>query len=134
MAIVKANYTRSRAKIKATLRYITHRPGREGERLTRAPFGHNGEMSKEDAYKLIDAQKGMTYFRLVFNFDPKREDSRRDLDLRSLTKQAMLTLQERLQRRIHFIGVEHNDHTPLRHVHVIAIVKLRRGEDRKSVV
>jgi len=33
MAIVKASYTRSRSKIKAALRYIVHRPGREGERL-----------------------------------------------------------------------------------------------------
>lgn len=128
MAIVKANYTRSKAKIKATLRYITHRPGRGDEKITRTLFGHDGDMNKEEAYELIDAQKGTAYFRLVLNFDPKREDIRRDLDLRSITKQTILALEERLQRQIGFIAVEHNEHSPLRHIHAIAIVKLSKGE------
>jgi hypothetical protein len=128
MAILKVNYTRSRAKMKATLRYIAHRPGREGERLTRVLFGHEGEMSKEEAYQMIDAEKGMTYFRIVLNFDPRKEDRRRDLDLRSITRQTILALEERLQRTIRFIAVEHNDHTALRHIHAIALIKLGRGE------
>jgi hypothetical protein len=128
MAIVKVNYTRSKAKIKATIRYNAHRPGRGDEKITRTLFGYDGDLSKEEAYELIDAQKGMTYFRLVLNFDPKLEDSRRDLDLRSITKQTILALEERLQRQIGFIAVEHNDHSPLRHIHAIAIVKLGRGE------
>jgi hypothetical protein len=127
MAIIKGNYTKSSAKIKASLRYIAHRPGREGERMTRVLFGHDGEMSKEQAYQLIDSQKA-TYFRLVLNFDPKREDTRRDLDLRSITKQTILTLEDRLQREVGFIAVEHNDHTPLRHIHAIALVKLKYRE------
>src|SRR5919198_858474 len=32
------------------------------------------------------------------------------------------------QRHIGFIAVEHNDHSPLRHIHAIAIVKLGKGE------
>src|SRR5262250_2793815 len=98
MAIVKSNYTRSRNKIKATLRYITHRPGRGGERLTRTLFGHDGEMSKEEAYRLIDAHKGMTYFRVVLNFDPRREDNRKDLNLRDITRHTIRAFEERLQR------------------------------------
>jgi hypothetical protein len=128
VAIVKANYTRSRGKAKAILRYITHRPGREGERITRVLFGHDGERSKQAAYQMMDAQKGMTYFHIKLNFHPKREDTRRDLDLRSITKQTIRALEERLQRRIGFIAAEHTDHSPLRHIHAIAIIKLRRGE------
>jgi len=128
MAIVKANFTRSRSKIKAALRYIIHRPGRAGERLTRVLFGQNGEMSKEEAYHLIDAQKGMTYFHLKLNFHPQREDRRRDLNLRDITKQTIATLEERLHRTIRFLAVEHNDHTKLRHIHAIVLVKLARGE------
>jgi hypothetical protein len=128
MAIVKSNFTRSRNKIKATLRYITHRPGRAGEKMTRTLFGFDGEMSKQEAYQMIDAQKGVTYFRVVFNFDAKREDTRKDLNLRDITKQAILALEERLQRTIRFLAVEHNDHSPLRHIHAIVMMKLARGE------
>jgi hypothetical protein len=128
MAIVKASFTRSRAKIKATLRYIVHRPGREGERLTRTLFDWRGEPTKAEAYQRIDADKGMTFFHLKINFHPKREDTRKDLDLRAITRQTMATLEERLNRQIRFLAVEHNDHTELRHIHAIVMIKLRRGE------
>jgi hypothetical protein len=110
------------------LRYITHRPEREGERITRLLFGHDGERSKLDAYQMIDAQKSMTYFHIKLNFHPKREDTRRDLDLGSITTQTIRALEERLQRRIGFIAAEHTDHSPLRHIHAIAMIKLKRGE------
>src|SRR5688500_18674466 len=129
MAIVRAHYTRSRSKIKATLRYIIHRPGREGERLTRELFGNFEEaISKDDAYRLIDAQRGMTFFHVKINFHPIREDRRKDLDLRDLTRQSMVALEKRLQRTIRFLAVEHNDHTELRHIHALVLVKLSRGE------
>jgi hypothetical protein len=112
------------------VKYMAHRPGREGERVTRALFGHDGERRKLEAYQMIDAQKGMTYFRFVFNFDPKREDSRRDLDLRAITRQTIRALEDRLQRQIGFIAVEHNDHgkNQLRHIHAILPIKLAKGE------
>ena len=128
MAIVKANYTRSRGKAKAMLRYITHRPEQEGEKITRTLFGPDGERRKAEFYQMIDAQKGMTYFHIKINFHPKREDTRRDLDLRSITKHTMRALEERLNRRIGFIAAEHTDHSPLRHIHAIAMIKLKRGE------
>src|SRR5688572_10032544 len=129
MAIVRAHYTRSRSKIKATLRYIVHRPGREGERLTRELFGSFEEaISKEDAYRLIDAQRGMTFFHVKLNFHPTREDRRKDLNLRDITRQSMVALEKRLQRPIRFLAVEHNDHTALRHIHALVLVKLSRGE------
>ena len=129
MAIVKASFTRSGENIKKTLYYIVHRPGREGEKLTRELFGHTAEsIRKEDAYRFINAGGGMTYFHLKINFHPKQEDTRKDLNLRDITRQTISALEERLQRTIPFLAVEHNDHTPLRHVHAIILVKLRRGE------
>src|SRR5687767_11020688 len=129
MAIVKAYFTRSSAKIKKTLNYIVHRPGREGEKLTRELFGHTAEaIRKEDAYRRIDAEAGMTFFHLKLNFHPEQEDTRKDLNLRDITRQSIAALEKRLQRTIPFLAVEHNDHTPLRHIHAILLVKLRRGE------
>ena len=60
---------------------------------------------------MIDAQKGMTYFHIELNFDPKREDKNRDLDLRAITKQTIRALEDRLQRQIGFIAAEHTDHS-----------------------
>jgi hypothetical protein len=55
MAIVRAtSYTRKIAGAKATIRYITHRPGREGERLTRELFGRNGRMKKSADYSVSE--------------------------------------------------------------------------------
>jgi hypothetical protein len=129
MAIVKAYFTRSSGKIKKTLHYIVHRPGREGEKLNRELFGHTEESIRmEDAYRRLTAGEGMTFFHLKINFHPQREDTRKDLNLRDITRQSMMALEERLQRPIRFLAVEHNDHTPLRHIHAIVLVKLGRGE------
>ena len=128
MAIVKAHFTRSSGKIKKTLNYIVHRPGREGEKLNRELFGDIEEtIEKEDAYRFIEA-RGMTFFHLKLNFHPTQEDTRKDLNLRDITRQSIAALEERLQRTIRFLAVEHNDHTDLRHIHAIMRVKLRRGE------
>jgi len=60
MAIVKASFTRSSGKIKKTLHYIVHRPGREGEKRNRELFGNWEEsIQKADAYRLINTP-GMT--------------------------------------------------------------------------
>lgn len=129
MAIVKASFTRSSEKIKKTLNYIVHRPGKEGEKLNRELFGNFEEsIRKEDAYRDIDLQPGMTYFHLKINFHPEREDTRKDLNLRDITRQSMMVLEKRIQRPIHFLAVKHNDHTPLRHIHALVLVKLNRGE------
>jgi hypothetical protein len=129
MAIVKAYFTRSSEKIMKTLNYIVHRPGKEGEKLNRELFGDLEEsIRKEDAYGRLVAGQGMTFFHLKFNFHPEREDTRKDLNLRDITRQSIMALEERLQRPIRFLAVEHNDHTDLRHIHAIMLVKLRKGE------
>src|SRR3954462_5223165 len=41
------------ARVKASLRYITHRPGKDKERMYRELFGHDGVMDKDQAYRII---------------------------------------------------------------------------------
>lgn len=128
MAVVKTNYVKrgkgEKARAKATIRYIMHRPGKEGERITRRLFGFDGVMEKQQAYRMIDAaKKGTIFFRFVISPDPKREDSRRDLDLWALTTQTILRLEERLQKRLQFVAAEHADHRPHRHIHAVVLIE-----------
>src|SRR3954453_8339968 len=79
VAIVKVSYTKARSRIKASVRYIQHPPGQDGERLSRQLFGVDGALTRDEAYELIDqAEKGTTFFRLVISPDPRREDAGRD--------------------------------------------------------
>jgi len=129
MAIVKASFTRASEKVKKILNYIVHRPGREGEELNRELFGDWEEsIQKAEAYRRINASAGMTYFHVKLNFHAIQEDTWKDLNLRDITRQTITVLEERFQRTIRFLAVEHNDHTPLRHIHAIVFVKLGRGE------
>jgi hypothetical protein len=137
MAIVKNNYVkRGRGQIdrvKASLRYITHRPGKDKERMYRELFGHDGVMDKQQAYRMFDeAQKGTIFFRLVISPDPKREDTFRDLHMREIAKKTIQHLEEKLnlQGEIQFVAAIHNDHTWIRHIHAIALVpkKLTKEE------
>src|SRR5260221_831108 len=123
MAIVKATYTKQSAGAKASIRYIEHRPGKDGEKITRTLFGSDGLMGRWQAYRMIDtAEKGSIFFRFVMSPDPKKEDTRKDLHLREITEQTMHTLEERLHKQIAWVAAEHNDHAPHRHVHIVAVV------------
>src|ERR1700686_2992229 len=123
MAIVKATYTKSSAGAKAGVRYIEHRPGKDGEKITRTLFGIDGLMGRWQANRMIDeAQKGSIFFRFVISPDPKQEDTGKDLFLREITEKTMLSLEERLQKQVQWVAAEHDDHAPHRHVHVVAIV------------
>jgi hypothetical protein len=126
MAIVKATYTRSKGGAKAAIRYIQHRPGRDGEKATRELFGADGVVDRQEVYRMIDdAGKGSVFFRIVISPDPEREDTYQDLSLREITSQTLLNLGERVQKDVPYVAVEHNDHAPHRHVHVLALVKGR---------
>ena len=126
MAIVKATYTKSSGAAKAAIRYIEHRPGREGEKVKRELYSSDGSMERGEAYQMIDdAEKGTVYFRIVISPDPKTEDIYKDLSLSEITAQTMLHLEERVQKDIPYVAVEHDDHAPHRHVHVLAYVKGR---------
>ncbi len=123
MAIVKATYTKSSRGAKASIRYIEHRRGAEGVKVTRSLFGIDGLMGRWQAYRMIDeAEKGSIFFRFVISPDPKQEDNKRDLHLREVTEKTMLSLEDRLHKQVQWVAAEHDDHAPHRHVHVIAVV------------
>ena len=130
--IVKANYCKKdggeKGRAKATLRYITHRRDREGEKVSRDLFGFDGMLSKQTAYRMIDEapRKGRYYYRVIISPDPRREDRYKDLDLRTLTIATMLKLEERYGKPIQFIAAIHDDHSPHRHVHTLVILNGRR--------
>jgi rubrerythrin len=131
MAIVKSNYVKrgkgERGRAKATVRYNTHRRDRDNQTVTRKLFGFDGELTKEQAYRMIDeAQKGTIFYRFVLSPDPKREDRYKDLSLSDITIHTMLKLEERLGRQVQFCATEHTDHSPHRHVHVLALVGGRK--------
>src|SRR5215471_19905850 len=111
MAIVKATYTKSKAGAKASIRYIEHRLGKEGEKITRTLFNSDGLMGRWQAYRMIDeAEKGSIFFRFVISPDPQLEDTNKDLHLRDATEKTMQRLEERLNKEVHWVAAEHNDH------------------------
>ncbi len=97
--------------------------GKENEYHTRSLFGSDGLMGKHDAYRMIDsAGEGSVFFRIIISPDPKGEDTQKDLRLWEITEHTMQTLEERIHKQVAWAASEHNDHTPNRHVHVLAIV------------
>jgi hypothetical protein len=75
MAVVKATYTRARGAAKANIRYIQHRKGLAGHKLTRELFGAEGSLERAEAYRMIDAaQMGTVFFRLIIS-PPQLADS-----------------------------------------------------------
>jgi hypothetical protein len=134
-AVIITSYTRIKKEAKRTIKYMAHRCGKEKQKTVRQIFGIDGVLEKYHAYQMIDeSQKGTVFFRIVISPDPKKEDTRRDLYLGQITEQTMLTLEERLQKHIEFAAVEHNDHTDIRHVHLLACVKARiEKQDLKAL-
>jgi predicted Zn-ribbon and HTH transcriptional regulator len=126
MAIVKAKYIRGKSRIKAHLRYITHRRGEDGERITRPLFGRDGALSKQQIYDMIDAAKrGAVFHKFVINCHPVKEDTRKDLNLWELTRKTLETIKTQFGDSVPFVATIHDDHTLLRHVHGFFIVKGR---------
>lgn len=123
MALVKATYTKHQEGAKAAIGYIQHRPGKDKAKITRELFGSDGRMSKKEALTMIDhAPHGTRFFRIVISPDPQAEDAHHDLHLREITQRTMHTLEERLDQTVSWVAVEHADHAPHRHVHVVALV------------
>ena len=125
MAVVRANYVKrnenERATAKANIRYIQERPGRDKEKLTRSLFGAAGFLGRYEAYQLIkDAPTGTYFYRLKLSPDPAGEDTRRDLNMQKLTRTMMRSLEKRLKTAIPWAAALHDDHTTIRHVHILA--------------
>ncbi len=131
-AIIKATYTKARGAAKANIRYIQHRKGKDGHRLTRELFGAEGGMERQEAYRMIDdAEKGTVFFRIVIS-PPQDTHS---LSLREITAQTMLHLEERLGKPCPYIATAHAaDHTPYQHVHCLALVRGRLGREDLSAL
>ena len=130
MAIVRANYVKrgknERKGAKANIRYIQERPGRDKEKLTRTLFGAAGSMGRYEAYQFInDAPKGTYFYRLKLSPDPAKEDTKRDLHMQKLTRQMMQGLEARLKTAIPWAGALHDDHTDIRHVHILTAIPRR---------
>jgi hypothetical protein len=126
MAVITAKFTRERGIVKAGVRYIQHRTGREGQKLKRELFGIDGVMKRQQAYQLIDdAEKGTVFFHIVISPHPEKEDIEKDLHLQEITRQTMLTLEEQLKKEVPYVAAEHDDHTDHRHVHLFAVVRGR---------
>jgi hypothetical protein len=135
VAIVKAKYTKSTGGAKASIRYIQHRPGKDGTKINRTLFGIDGAMGRWQAYRMIDAaEKGSVFFRFVISPDPKQEDTQHDLRLREVTEKTMDTLEERIHKQVSWVAAVHADHAPHRHVHVLAVVAGRlNAQDFESL-
>src|ERR671919_384323 len=135
MAIVKNKYIRGKSRIKAHLRYITHRRGMEGERMTRPLFGNDGALSKLQIYDMIDATKrGAVFHKFVFNFHPVKEDTRKDLNLWEITRKTLDQIKTKFGDSVPFVATIHDDHTALRHVHGFFMVDGRLSKEEFSKV
>ena len=116
-----------RVTAKANIRYIQERPGRDKEKLTRPLFNNAGVLGRHEAYQFIDEEgrKGRFFYRLKLSPDPVKEDTKRDLNMQKLTRQMMQSLEKRLKTTIPWAGALHDDHTDIRHVHILAAIPRR---------
>ena len=131
MAVVKANYVKKgrseRVTAKANIRYIQERPGRDKEKLTRPLFNSVGPIGRLETYQFIDemAKQERYFYRFKLSPDPSKEDIKRDLNMQKLTRQMMQRLEKRLKTTIPWAGALHDDHTDIRHVHILAAIPRR---------
>jgi hypothetical protein len=129
MAVVKINFVKKgageRSGAKANIKYIQYRRGRDGAKIKRTLFGVGGEMERYEAYELINqAAEGSTFFRVKISPDPKKEDTGRDLLMREITART-LDIEESIGRPIAWVAAIHDDHTQIRHIHVLAVTTAR---------
>src|SRR5436305_5495344 len=130
ITILKVKYTRTGAVAKRNIRYIQNRPGKDGEKIIRTLYTWDGKIERRDAYELIDeAAPGSYFFRLVISPDPMKEDTNRDIYLRTVLEQTMRGLEDRIGTSIHWIAANHQDHAPQRHTHVLAILPRKLTRD-----
>ena len=71
-------------------------------------------------------RRGTIFYRIVLSPAPKQEDRYKDLNLRDLTLDTMLKLEERLGKPVQFVATLHDDHAPHRHVHTLVLVQGKR--------
>ncbi len=135
MAIFKATYTNKAAAAKGNIRYIENRPGKDRAKIIRDLWGIDGKMERLEAYQMIDeAEKGSLFYRLVINLDAEKEDTHKDVYIRDVAEQTILGLENRFGQPVQWVAATHADHTPLRHVHILAILPKRlQVQDLKAL-
>jgi len=129
MAVVRLNFVKKgkseRKMAKANIKYIEHRKGKDGAIIRRTLFTASGQVTRLQAYEMIDAsEEGSTFFRVKICPDPVKEDTSEDLLLREITEKTM-DIEEKLGKPITWVAAIHDDHTDKRHVHVLAVTKAR---------
>jgi hypothetical protein len=129
MAVVRINFVKKNARervgAKENIKYIQHRAGKDGAKMSRKLFGVGGEMSRQQAYEMVDnASEGSTFFRIKISPDPKIEDAGHDLLMREITART-LAIEERIGMPVAWVAAIHDDHTLIRHIHVLAVAKAR---------
>src|SRR5512132_3458610 len=127
MAVLKAKFVKRGAgdkqRAKASVRYIQHRPGKDGEKIIRKLFGRDGAIERSDAYRMIDDKgRADTLFKFIISPDPDKEDQSQDLNMREITGMVMLKIEEILDKTVLWAAAVHADHTDKRHVHALAVV------------
>ena len=129
MAVIRVNYVKkgkyARSGAKANLRYIENRTGKDGARIQRTLFNASSEITRQQAYAIIDeASEGSTFFRVKISPDPATEDQMKDLLLREITAQ-ILEVEEKIGTPLTWVATIHDDHTAIRHVHALLIARAR---------
>ena len=127
---MKAKYIRGKDRIKAHLRYITHRRGLDIGRITRPLFGRDGPLSKLQIYEMIGAApRGAFFHKFVINFHPTKEDTRKGLNLWEVARKTLAQIKTQFGDSVPFVATIHDDHTLLRHVHGFFMVEGRLSKE-----
>jgi hypothetical protein len=127
MAVVRAKFVKrdkhEKKRAKAVIRYIQHRPGKDGDKIIRTLFGRDGAIERTDAYRMIDeAEKRDILFKFIISPDPEGEDKQLDLNMREITASVMIKIEEILGKTVLWSAAIHAEHTGIRHVHALARV------------
>jgi hypothetical protein len=130
VAVLKSNYiwrgVVGNERAKDAIRYMQHRPGVDGARITRQLFGPDGVWGRAVAYRMVDdSLPGTHFYRAKISPDPKWEDGKKDLDLRELTAQTIRTLEAMVNDDVSFVAAIHAEHADHRHVYLLASVPRR---------
>ena len=137
MAVVVLNFCKKgkgeRALAKANVKYIEMRRGKDGAKIKRSLFTATGQISRQQAYELIDqAEAGSTFFRIKISPDPVKEDANDDLLLKEITAKT-LDIEEIIGTPISYVASIHDDHTDKRHIHVLAVTRARKLPARDMI-
>ena len=135
MAVVKTHFKR-RGKVgnawaMENVRYIQHRKGKDDERVMRPLFTDDGPMTRPEAYQFIaESPKGTKFFTVIINPDPEKEDTHKDLDMRTLARTTIRTISQIMQDQgittpVIWVAAIHDDHTDKNHVHALAALQGR---------